>query len=108
MSAWERSSAARVVPPARPRKLAKVPFVELADGRLRAWCPAGRTSSGCTHQSMGSPSSVSRWMVWVASSTCEPEPPTARSPLREVRALGAEGGVVAVARVVGRYVEDPG
>ncbi|MER5203534.1 hypothetical protein [Streptomyces sp. NPDC002825] len=41
MPVWERSSAARVVPPARPRKLAKVPFVELADGRLQGVVSSG-------------------------------------------------------------------
>ncbi|MFI1829455.1 hypothetical protein ACH41E_23860 [Streptomyces sp. NPDC020412] len=41
MSAWERSSTARVLPPARPRKLAKVPFVELADGRLQGVVSSG-------------------------------------------------------------------
>lgn len=41
MSLWEKSSAARVVPPARPRKLAKVPFVELADGRLQGVVSSG-------------------------------------------------------------------
>lgn len=40
-TAWERCSAARVVPPARPRKLAKVPFVELADGRLQGVVSSG-------------------------------------------------------------------
>jgi hypothetical protein len=38
---WERSSAARVVPPVRPRNLAKVPFVELADGRLQGVVSSG-------------------------------------------------------------------
>ena len=38
---WETRSVVAVVPPVRPRKLAKVPFVELADGRL-----AGVVSSG--------------------------------------------------------------
>ncbi|MFE0459356.1 hypothetical protein ACFW1A_08860 [Kitasatospora sp. NPDC058965] len=38
---WEGSSAARVVPPARVRKLAKVPFVELADGRLQGVVSSG-------------------------------------------------------------------
>lgn len=37
----ERSSAVRVIPPARPRKLAKVPFVELADGRLQGVVSSG-------------------------------------------------------------------
>jgi hypothetical protein len=41
LSDFERSSTARVVPPARPRKLAKVPFVELADGRLQGVVSSG-------------------------------------------------------------------
>ncbi|MCN9243521.1 hypothetical protein NGF19_22485 [Streptomyces sp. RY43-2] len=41
MPVWERSSTVRVVPPARPRKLAKVPFVELADGRLQGVVSSG-------------------------------------------------------------------
>jgi hypothetical protein len=41
LSVWEKSSTARVVPPARPRKLAKVPFVELADGRLQGVVSSG-------------------------------------------------------------------
>ena len=41
MSDWDRSSTARVLPPARPRKLAKVPFVELADGRLQGVVSSG-------------------------------------------------------------------
>lgn len=41
LSAWEESSTARVIPPARPRKLAKVPFVELADGRLQGVVSSG-------------------------------------------------------------------
>src|SRR5690349_193366 len=41
MRGWERSSTARVIPPARPRKLAKVPFVELADGRLQGVVSSG-------------------------------------------------------------------
>lgn len=41
LSDWERSSTARVTTPARPRKLAKVPFVELADGRLQGVVSSG-------------------------------------------------------------------
>ncbi|WP_327292302.1 hypothetical protein [Streptomyces sp. NBC_01198] len=41
MSDWERSSTVRVVPPAHPRRLAKVPFVELADGRLQGVVSSG-------------------------------------------------------------------
>ncbi|WP_203602491.1 hypothetical protein [Streptomyces coelicoflavus] len=41
LSVWEKSSTVRVVPSARPRKLAKVPFVELADGRLQGVVSSG-------------------------------------------------------------------
>ncbi|MFE7815875.1 hypothetical protein ACFU5P_28825 [Streptomyces sp. NPDC057433] len=41
MSVWEKSSTVRVVAPARPRKLSKVPFVELADGRLQGVVSSG-------------------------------------------------------------------
>lgn len=41
LSDWEKASTARVLPPARPRKLAKVPFVELADGRLQGVVSSG-------------------------------------------------------------------
>lgn len=41
MPDWEKSSTARVIPPARPRKLAKVPFVELADGRVQGVVSSG-------------------------------------------------------------------
>ncbi|MFI1417717.1 hypothetical protein ACH4VX_06940 [Streptomyces sp. NPDC020731] len=41
LSVREKSSTARVVPSARPRKLAKVPFVELADGRLQGVVSSG-------------------------------------------------------------------
>ena len=37
----ERLSTMPVVPPARPRKLAKVPFVELAEGRLQGVVSSG-------------------------------------------------------------------
>jgi hypothetical protein len=37
----ERRSAVPVVPPVQPRKLAKVPFVELADGRLQGVVSSG-------------------------------------------------------------------
>ncbi|MBF8190981.1 hypothetical protein ITP53_35800 [Nonomuraea sp. K274] len=40
-AAWERRSVVRVVPPVQPRKLAKVPFVELADGRLQGVVSSG-------------------------------------------------------------------
>lgn len=40
-TAWEQRSAVPVIPPVRPRKLAKVPFVELADGRLQGVVSSG-------------------------------------------------------------------
>ncbi|RKS77061.1 hypothetical protein BZB76_2430 [Actinomadura pelletieri DSM 43383] len=39
--AWERRSTVRVVPPVQARKLAKVPFVEMADGRLQGVVSSG-------------------------------------------------------------------
>lgn len=39
--AWEERSTARVVPSVLPRKLMKVPFVELADGRLQGVVSSG-------------------------------------------------------------------
>ena len=41
MDPWENLSAVPVVPPVQPRKLAKVPFVELADGRLQGVVSSG-------------------------------------------------------------------
>ncbi|MEU6728139.1 hypothetical protein ABZ917_30915 [Nonomuraea wenchangensis] len=40
-TAWEQRSVVRVVAPVEPRKLAKVPFVELADGRLQGVVSSG-------------------------------------------------------------------
>jgi hypothetical protein len=40
-TAWEQGSVARVLPPVVPRKLASVPFVELADGRLQGVVSSG-------------------------------------------------------------------
>ena len=55
-TAWEQSSVTRVVPPVQPRKLAKVPFVELAEGRLQ-----GVVSSG---------SDIGRvYVSWIAAGT---------------------------------------
>ena len=39
--AWERRSTVPVMPPLSPRKLAKVPFVELAEGRLQGVVSSG-------------------------------------------------------------------
>jgi hypothetical protein len=41
MDPWEQLSSVPVVPPVQPRKLAKVPFVELADGRLQGVVSSG-------------------------------------------------------------------
>jgi hypothetical protein len=37
----QRRSVAPIIPPVKPRKLAKVPFVELADGRLQGVVSSG-------------------------------------------------------------------
>lgn len=39
--AYERRGTARVIAPVRPRKLAKVPFVELSEGRLQGVVSSG-------------------------------------------------------------------
>lgn len=41
MDEFEQRSAVQVVPPIQPRKLAKVPFVELAEGRLQGVVSSG-------------------------------------------------------------------
>jgi hypothetical protein len=43
--AHERRSAAPVIAPVQPRKLAKVPFVELAEGRLQGVVSSGSDAS---------------------------------------------------------------
>jgi hypothetical protein len=43
--AYERRSAAPVIAPVRPRRLAKVPFVELAEGRLQGVVSSGSDAS---------------------------------------------------------------
>ncbi|MEU8899211.1 hypothetical protein AB0C65_25360 [Nocardia sp. NPDC048505] len=40
-SEWERAAVVRVLPTVAPRKLAKVPFVELAEGRLQGVVSSG-------------------------------------------------------------------
>jgi hypothetical protein len=42
---YERRSSAPVIAPVRPRKLAKVPFVELAEGRLQGVVSSGSDPS---------------------------------------------------------------
>jgi hypothetical protein len=42
---YERRSSAAVIAPVRPRKLAKVPFVELAEGRLQGVVSSGSDAS---------------------------------------------------------------
>ncbi len=39
--AWEQLSGVRVLSPVQPRKLAKVPFVEMAEGRLQGVVSSG-------------------------------------------------------------------
>jgi hypothetical protein len=43
--AYERRSAVPVIAPVQPRKLAKVPFVELAEGRLQGVVSSGSDAS---------------------------------------------------------------
>lgn len=45
VASWEGGSVVRVMPPVQPRKLAKVPFVEMADGRLQGVVSSGSDAS---------------------------------------------------------------
>jgi hypothetical protein len=99
-AAWEQCSRVQVVPAVQPRKLAKVPFVELADGRLR-----GVVSSG---------SDISR--VYVSSITAgthafscstnnnRPCGGLHGSPCKHLEALAAEAVLQYGADRVARYV----
>jgi hypothetical protein len=100
VSDWEKSSVVRVVPSARPRKLAKVPFVELADGRLQ-----GVVSSGSDIERVYV-SSVAAGSFGYACSTNNNRPCTgARTALcNHVRALINEGVLQYGAERVARYL----
>jgi hypothetical protein len=98
---WERSSAARVVPPARTRNLAKVPFVELADGRLQ-----GVVSSGSDIQRVYV-SSITAGAHAYHCSTNNNRPcgGLRGSPCRHLQALAAEAVVQYGADRVARYLQ---
>ncbi|WP_067182226.1 hypothetical protein [Microtetraspora niveoalba] len=107
-SAWERRSAVRVVPPVRPRKLAKVPFVELADGRLQ-----GVVSSGSDIERVY----VSSFTAGTHSYSCSTNNnrpcgalPSGSSPCKHLHALAAEAvlqyGVDRVARYLRVDLDD--
>ena len=107
MPQWENSSTARVIPPARPRKLAKVPFVELADGRLQ-----GVVSSGSDIERVYV-SSVAAGTYAFACSTNNNRPcGGARGYFcNHIQAMITEGvlqyGAGRVARYLGVDLEDP-
>ena len=90
----------RVVPPARPRKLAKVPFAELADGRLQ-----GVVSSGSDIERVYV-SSVAAGSFAYACSTNNNRPcGGARTGVcAHVRALISEGVLQYGAERVARYL----
>jgi hypothetical protein len=100
VSDWEKSSTVRVVPPARPRKLARVPFVELADGRLQ-----GVVSSGSDIERVYV-SSVAAGSCTFACSTNNNRPCTgARNGMcNHIRALINEGVLQYGTERVARYL----
>lgn len=104
MSDWEKSSTARVVPPARPRKLAKVPFVELADGRLQ-----GVVSSGSDIERVYV-SSVAASTYAFACSTNNNRPcgGLRGSPCKHLTALLSEGALQYGVERVARFLQIPG
>ncbi|MGW3246130.1 hypothetical protein [Streptomyces sp. NPDC001070] len=101
MSDWERSSTARVTAPAQPRKLVKVPFVELADGRLQ-----GVVSSGSDIERVYV-SSVAAGTYAFACSTNNNRPcgGARGSFCNHIRALIAEAVLQYGAERVARYVK---
>ena len=90
----------RVVPPARPRRLAKVPFVELADGRLQ-----GVVSSGSDIERVYV-SSVAAGSFAFACSTNNNRPcgGARGSFCNHIRALVGEAVLQYGAERVGRYM----
>ncbi|GAB3806651.1 hypothetical protein [Micromonospora zhanjiangensis] len=98
-AAVRRRSVVRVVPPLRPRKLAKVPFVELADGRLQ-----GVVSSGSDIQRVYV-SSVTAGSHGYSCSTNNNRPCGGNGLCKHLQALVAEAvgqyGVARVARYLG-------
>ncbi|MFF3838004.1 hypothetical protein [Streptomyces sp. NPDC001930] len=105
MPVWEQSSAARVVPPARPRKLAKVPFVELADGRLQGVVSSG-SDAGRVYVS-----SIATGTYAFACSTNNNRPcgGARGSFCNHIRALVGEAVLQYGAERVARYLKaDPG
>jgi hypothetical protein len=102
---WERRSVARVVSPARPRNLAKVPFVELADGRLQ-----GVVSSGSDIERVYVSSITAGARAYHCSTNNNrPSGGLRGSPCKHLQALVAEAVVQYGADRVARYLQvDPG
>ena len=100
VSDWEKSSVVRVVSPARPRKLAKVPFVELADGRLQ-----GVVSSGSDIERVYVSSVVAGSLTYACSTNNNRPCTGARTAMcNHVRALINEGVLQYGAERVARYL----
>lgn len=101
MPEWEKSSTARVIPPARPRKLAKVPFVELADGRLQ-----GVVSSGSDIERVYVSSVVAGTYTFACSTNNNRPCGGARGYFcNHIQALIAEGVLQYGAERVARYLK---
>jgi len=98
---WEHRSAARVVPPARPRNLARVPFVELADGRLQ-----GVVSSGSDIRRVYVSSITAGTHAYHCSTNNNrPCGGLRGSPCGHLQALAAEAAVQYGADRVARYLQ---
>lgn len=90
----------RVVPPARPRKLAKVPFVELADGRLQ-----GVVSSGSDVERVYVSSVAAGSFAFTCSTNNNRPCGGARGAFcNHIRALAGEAVLQYGAERVGRYM----
>ncbi|WP_327091552.1 hypothetical protein OIE66_13165 [Nonomuraea sp. NBC_01738] len=97
---FQQSSTARVVSPVQPRKLAKVPFVEMADGRLQ-----GVVSSGSDIERVYV-SSISAGTHGFSCSTNNNRPCGGLygSPCKHLRSLVAEAVLQYGAERVARYL----
>lgn len=100
MSLWEESSSVRVTPSAQPRKLAKVPFVELSDGRIQ-----GIVSSGSDLRRVYVSSVAARTLAFTCrTNNNRPCGGAGGSTCSHIRALVAEGIVQYGAERVARYL----
>src|SRR5262249_19700639 len=106
MADWARYSAVRVMPAVQPRKLAKVPFVGLAEGRV----PGGVSSGSDIERVYVSSIMAGTHSYHCSTNNNRPCGGLRGSPCKHLRVLVEEAvrqyGVDRVARYLGVEVED--